>query len=54
MTKMITKLKELYGLLATTGVEVMNQAFSSDDVIWMSWKYGAEEDVPNLRHTNEV
>ena len=28
--------------------------FASDDVVWLSWKHGAEEDVPNLRHTNEV
>jgi len=28
--------------------------FASDDVVWLSWKQGAEEDVPSLRHTNEV
>jgi len=28
--------------------------FASDDVVWLSWKRGAEEDVPSLRHTNEV
>jgi len=33
---------------------MINFAFASDDVFWMSWKYGAEEDVPSLRHTNEV
>ena len=44
----------MYGFLATPGVEVMNLAFASDDVVCTSWKYGAEEDVPNLRHTNEV
>ena len=54
MTKMITEPKELYGIIATPGVEVMNLAFASDEVVWISWKYGAEEDVPSLRHTNEV
>ena len=47
---MITELKKLYGFLATPGVEVINLAFASDDVVWISWKYGAEEDVPGLRH----
>ena len=28
--------------------------FATDDVFWLSWKRGAEEDVPNLRHTNDV
>ena len=32
----------------------MNLAFASDDVVWILWKYGAEEDVPSERHTNEV
>jgi len=32
----------------------MNLAFTSDDVVYISWKRGAEEDVPNLRYTNEV
>jgi len=54
MTKIITEPKNLYGFLATPGVEVMNIAFVSDDVAYISWMYYAEEDVPNLRHTNEV
>ena len=32
----------------------MKLVFTSDEVVWIPWKYGAEEDVPNLRHTNEV
>ena len=40
--------------LSTTGIEVTNFVFASDDVVWLSWKRGAEEDVPSLRHTNEV
>jgi len=54
MTKLITEPKNLYVFLATPGVEVMNLAFATDYVFYISWKYGAEEDVPNLRHTNEV
>jgi len=54
MTKIITEPKELHGFLATPGVEAMNLAFASDDVVYISWKRGTEEDVPYLRHTNEV
>ena len=28
--------------------------FASDDVVWISWQYSADERVPSLRHTNEV
>jgi len=54
MTKIITEPKELYGFLATRSIEVVNLIFASGDVVWLSWKDGAEEDVPNLRHSNEV
>jgi len=54
MTKIITEPKELYGFLATPGIEVTNLIFASDDVVWLSWKRGVEENLPNLRHTNEV
>ena len=27
---------------------------ASDDIVLASWRYPAEENVPNLRHTNEV
>ena len=54
MNKVITEPKELYGFLATPGIEVMNLVFINDDVIWISWKYGADEHVPSLRHTNGV
>jgi len=40
--------------LTTHGIEVVNLIFASDYVVWLSWKRGAEEDVPNLRNTNEV
>jgi len=54
ITKMIMEPKDLHGFLATPGVEVKNLAFVNDEVGYISWKYGAEEAVPNLPHTNEV
>ena len=37
-----------------SGVEVTNLAFASADVVWLSWKVCAEENVAYLLHTNEV
>jgi len=54
MIKIITEPKELYGFLATPDIEVTNLIFASDDVFWLSWKRGSEEDVPTLRNTNGV
>ena len=54
VTKIIKDPKDLYGFLSTTCIEVTNLVFSSDDVIWIAWKYGAEEQVPSLCRTNEV
>jgi len=54
MTKIITERKDLYGFVATPGVEVQNLAFVSDDLVYILWKGGAEEDVPDMFHTNEV
>ena len=53
-TKIITEPHELYRFLATPGVEVTNLAFASDDVVWLSWKLSAEENVPYITHINEV
>ena len=53
-TKIITEPHELYRFLDTTGIEVTNLSFSSDDVVWLSWNVSAEENVPNLPHSNEV
>jgi len=53
-TKIITEPRELYSFLATPDIEVTKLVFASDDVVWLSWKHGKEEDVPNLRYTNEV
>ena len=53
-TKFISEPKELYRFLATPGIEVTNLTFANDDVVWISWKFTAEERVPSLRHTNEV
>jgi len=42
ITKIITEPKELYGFLATPGIEVTNIIFASDDLDRLSWKRGAE------------
>jgi len=34
--------KDLYGFQTTPGVEVLNVAFASDDVVYISWMHGAE------------
>ena len=54
MTKIIKEPKDLYGFLSTLGVEVTNLVFASDNVVWIACKYGAEDKVPSLSHTNEV
>jgi len=28
--------------------------FAIDDVVWASWRFMAEEEIPSLRHTNGV
>jgi hypothetical protein len=53
-TKMITNPQELYRFLATPDIEVATMVFADDDVVCASWRYIAEEKVPNLRHTSEV
>jgi hypothetical protein len=53
-TKMITDQQELYRFLATPGIEVAALVFAVDDVVCASWRYIDEENVPNLRHSNEV
>lgn len=50
---MISDPHELYRFLATPGIEVAN-LFASDTVVWASWRYTAEEQVPSLHYTNEV
>jgi len=53
-TKIITEPRELYCFLATPDIDVTNLVFASDDFVWLSWKHRAENDVPNLRHTNDI
>ena len=53
-TNLITDPLELYRFLVTPGVEVMNLMLASDESVWLSWRFEAEEQVANLRHTNEV
>ena len=35
MTKIITEPKDLYVFLPTPGIELVNLAFASDDVVWI-------------------
>jgi hypothetical protein len=51
---MISDPHELYRFLSTPGVEVANLLFASDAFVWASWRYTDEENIPSLRHTNEV
>jgi len=53
-TKLISQPAELYRFLVTPGVEVQNMLLANDDVVWKSWQYLADEQVPSLPHTNEV
>jgi hypothetical protein len=53
-TELISNPQELYRFLATPGIDVANLLFDSDDVVWVSWKYAAEERISKLPHTNEV
>jgi len=53
-TELISYPQELYRFLATSEVDVVNLLFARDHVVWVSWKYAAEERIPNLPHTNEV
>jgi len=51
---MISDPQEIYRFLATPGIEVAHLVFASDDVVWASWRFVAEEEIPCLCHTNEV
>jgi hypothetical protein len=51
---MITDLQELYRFLATPGIEVAALVFASDEVVCASWRYIADEKVPNVPLTKEV
>jgi hypothetical protein len=53
-TKMISEPRELYRFLAMPGIEVTSLMFASDDVVWASWRFIAEEKIPSLRHTKDV
>ena len=51
--KIISDPHELYRFLATPVIEVASLVFASDEVR-ASWRFIEEEDIPGLRHTNEV
>jgi hypothetical protein len=51
---MIADPQELFRFLATPGIEVTN-LFATEEVMWVTWKCAEEkENMPVLRHTNEV
>ena len=52
--KMISDPHKLCRFLATPGIEVASLVFASDDVVLASWRFVEVEDIPSLRHTNEV
>ena len=52
--RMIRNTQELYRFPATPGVEVTNQLFPGEEVVWVMCRYVEEENMPLLRHTNEV
>jgi hypothetical protein len=51
-TKMIKGPKALYRFLAKPGIELAALVFVSDEVVCASWRYIADEIIPNLPHTN--
>jgi hypothetical protein len=53
-SKLISDPHELYRFLAPPVIEVAILMFTSDKVIWASWRFIEEEKIPNLRQTNEV
>jgi hypothetical protein len=53
-TKMISEPQELYRFLVTPGIEVADLMFASDDAVCASWRFITEENVPNVRCTNEA
>ena len=53
MNSLISEPHEMYRFLATPRVEIVNFS-ASDSVVCAKWRYITEEQVPSLRHTNEV
>jgi hypothetical protein len=52
-TRMISDPRELYRFLSTLGIEVANLLLQATP-FWASWRYTDAENIPSLRHTNEV
>ena len=53
-SRIISDHHELYRFLKTPGIEVTNLMFASDDVVWASSCFIAQEEISSLRCTNEV
>ena len=44
---MISHPHELHRFLATPGMEFVNLMFASNDVVWVSWRFIADERIPS-------
>ena len=53
-TKMISDQQELYIFLVKPGIDVATPMVATDYVVWASWRYIAEKEVSNVRHTYEI
>jgi hypothetical protein len=52
---MIADPQELFRFLAKPRIQMTNLLFAGEEVVWVTWKYAEEEEnIPVLRHTNEV
>jgi hypothetical protein len=51
---MISDPQEIYRFPAMPGIEFVNLLFASDDIVWAFWRYIADENIPSLRHTNDI
>jgi hypothetical protein len=53
-SKMIAEPEELFRFPATPGIKVSNLKIGRDEVVRVTWKYAGAENMPALRHINEV
>jgi len=47
---MIWDAHELYRFLVTPGIEMATLVYAGDDLVSASWRFMADEEIPNLRH----
>jgi hypothetical protein len=51
---MIADPQELFRFLATPSIELTSLLFAGDVLVSNTWKYVEDENMPVLRHTNEI